>query len=191
MPDVAAKHPRLLADYSCDTQARDSVQPHDTTTPGSCRTRLTLRSIWTMLARPDQMPLARVRGADRGAIATDRATPKLTPHAATHPHRRHRQDRAPAAARRLAGQPQGSARRWPHRQRGTDPAGDGPAWPDHSGARDRVPTSRPTRWTPTRQMLEEISRSRAVQGFSWTETAMFVFSLKKPLFHELRTCLRR
>ena len=44
-------------------------------------------------------------------------------------------------------------------------------------------------WTPTRQMLEEISRSRAVQGFSWTETAMFVFSLKKPLFHELRRAL--
>jgi rsbT co-antagonist protein RsbR len=41
-------------------------------------------------------------------------------------------------------------------------------------------------WTPTRQMLDAISRSRAVQGFSWTETAMFVFSLKKPLFHELR-----
>ena len=44
-------------------------------------------------------------------------------------------------------------------------------------------------WTATRQLLEEISRSRAVQGFSWTETAMFVFSLKKPLFHELRKAL--
>ena len=44
-------------------------------------------------------------------------------------------------------------------------------------------------WTATRQMLEEISRSRAVQGFSWTETAMFVFSLKKPLFTEVRRAL--
>jgi rsbT co-antagonist protein RsbR len=41
-------------------------------------------------------------------------------------------------------------------------------------------------WDPTRQMLDEVSRSRAVQGFSWTETAMFVFSLKKPLFEEVR-----
>ena len=41
-------------------------------------------------------------------------------------------------------------------------------------------------WAATRQMLDEISRSRAIQGFSWTETALFVFSLKKPLFHELR-----
>jgi len=44
-------------------------------------------------------------------------------------------------------------------------------------------------WTATRQMLEEISRSRAVQGFSWTETAMFVFSLKKALFTEVRRAL--
>ena len=41
-------------------------------------------------------------------------------------------------------------------------------------------------WNATRQMLDEVSRSRALQGFSPTETAMFVFSLKKPLFHELR-----
>ena len=41
-------------------------------------------------------------------------------------------------------------------------------------------------WAATRQVLDEISRSRAVQGFSWTETAMFVFSLKKPLFGRIR-----
>jgi rsbT co-antagonist protein RsbR len=41
-------------------------------------------------------------------------------------------------------------------------------------------------WTATRQLLDEVSRSRALQGFSPTETAMFVFSLKKPLFEELR-----
>jgi rsbT co-antagonist protein RsbR len=34
-------------------------------------------------------------------------------------------------------------------------------------------------------MLEEISRSRAMQGFSPTETATFIFSLKQPLFNAL------
>lgn len=33
-----------------------------------------------------------------------------------------------------------------------------------------------------RTMLEEISRSRALQGFSPSETATFVFSMKRPLF---------
>ena len=33
-----------------------------------------------------------------------------------------------------------------------------------------------------RENLAEISRSRAIQGFSPTETAMFVFSLKEPVF---------
>jgi rsbT co-antagonist protein RsbR len=41
-------------------------------------------------------------------------------------------------------------------------------------------------WQPVREMLGEISRSRAVQGFTPTETAMFVFSLKKPLFTQVR-----
>jgi len=35
-------------------------------------------------------------------------------------------------------------------------------------------------------MLGEISRSRAQQGFTPSETAMFVFSLKRPLFERLR-----
>jgi rsbT co-antagonist protein RsbR len=34
-----------------------------------------------------------------------------------------------------------------------------------------------------RALIEEISRSRAVQGFSSTETAGFLFSLKEPLFN--------
>jgi rsbT co-antagonist protein RsbR len=38
---------------------------------------------------------------------------------------------------------------------------------------------------PVREMLGEISRSRAVQGFSPTETATFVFSLKEALFAAL------
>jgi rsbT co-antagonist protein RsbR len=35
---------------------------------------------------------------------------------------------------------------------------------------------------PARDFLADLSRSRAVQGFSPTETATFVFSLKQPLF---------
>jgi rsbT co-antagonist protein RsbR len=37
-----------------------------------------------------------------------------------------------------------------------------------------------------RDMLSDISRSRSFQGFSPTETATFVFSLKRPLFGRLR-----
>jgi rsbT co-antagonist protein RsbR len=37
-----------------------------------------------------------------------------------------------------------------------------------------------------RKFLEEISRSRAIQGFSPREIALFVFSLKRPLFTSLR-----
>jgi rsbT co-antagonist protein RsbR len=44
-------------------------------------------------------------------------------------------------------------------------------------------------WRPVRENLEEISRARALQGFSSAETAMFVFSLKQPLFSRARTLL--
>src|SRR5687767_11917771 len=37
-------------------------------------------------------------------------------------------------------------------------------------------------WTPVRDFLEEITRSRVTQGFSAEQTAHFIFSLKKPLF---------
>jgi rsbT co-antagonist protein RsbR len=40
-------------------------------------------------------------------------------------------------------------------------------------------------YQPVRDMLGELSRSRALQGFSPTETATFVFSLKQPLFNAL------
>ena len=40
-------------------------------------------------------------------------------------------------------------------------------------------------YRPVRDLLAEISRSRAIQGFSPTETATFVFSLKQPLFNAL------
>jgi rsbT co-antagonist protein RsbR len=41
-------------------------------------------------------------------------------------------------------------------------------------------------WTPVRSFLEEISRSRVLQGFESEQTAMFIFSLKRPLFTHLR-----
>jgi rsbT co-antagonist protein RsbR len=41
-------------------------------------------------------------------------------------------------------------------------------------------------WAPMREVLEDFSRARAIQGFSPTETAVFVFSLKEPLFDMLR-----
>ena len=37
-----------------------------------------------------------------------------------------------------------------------------------------------------RDMLGDLSRSRAIQGYSPSETATFVFSLKRPLFQRLR-----
>jgi rsbT co-antagonist protein RsbR len=43
-----------------------------------------------------------------------------------------------------------------------------------------------TAWTPVKEFLAAISRSRAIQGFSPAETATFVFSLKQPLFTRLR-----
>ena len=42
-----------------------------------------------------------------------------------------------------------------------------------------------------REMLSEISRSRATQGFSATETATFVFSIKRPLFNAIREDLAK
>ena len=41
-------------------------------------------------------------------------------------------------------------------------------------------------WQPVRDQLAEVSRSRAQQGFTPTETATFVLSVKKPLFTLLR-----
>src|SRR5688572_19333714 len=40
-------------------------------------------------------------------------------------------------------------------------------------------------WVPIRNLLQRISRARAIEGFTPTETATFVFSLKKPLFDAL------
>jgi rsbT co-antagonist protein RsbR len=41
-------------------------------------------------------------------------------------------------------------------------------------------------WAPMRELLEDISRDRAIKGYSPSETAIVVFSLKEPLFELLR-----
>ena len=41
-------------------------------------------------------------------------------------------------------------------------------------------------WGPVREQLRDLSSQRARQGFSPSETATFVFSLKEPLFDRLR-----
>jgi rsbT co-antagonist protein RsbR len=41
-------------------------------------------------------------------------------------------------------------------------------------------------WSGVREFLTRVSASRAVQGFSPSETATFVFSLKQPVFEQLR-----
>jgi len=41
-------------------------------------------------------------------------------------------------------------------------------------------------WEPIRRHLDGMSRERVLQGFSPEETAMYIFSLKKPLFDILR-----
>ena len=44
-------------------------------------------------------------------------------------------------------------------------------------------------WDPVRNVLARLSESRAAQGFTATETALFVFSIKAPLFARLRADL--
>ena len=46
-------------------------------------------------------------------------------------------------------------------------------------------------WDETRELLTSLSQERARQGFSPSETATFVFSLKQPLFERLRADLER
>jgi rsbT co-antagonist protein RsbR len=52
-----------------------------------------------------------------------------------------------------------------------------------SGRLDDVGTAE---WAPMRELLEDLSRDRAIQGYSPSETAVVVFSLKEPLFELLR-----
>ena len=41
-------------------------------------------------------------------------------------------------------------------------------------------------WNRLKEMLQQLSRTRGAQGYSPSETASFVFSLKKPVFAQLR-----
>ncbi len=45
-------------------------------------------------------------------------------------------------------------------------------------------------WDKVREMLSDISRTRAQQGFTPSETATFVFSAKRPFFTQLRQVCR-
>jgi rsbT co-antagonist protein RsbR len=45
-------------------------------------------------------------------------------------------------------------------------------------------------WAAVRERLQALSRSRALQGFSPAETATFVFSLKQPVFAQIRAATR-
>jgi len=44
-------------------------------------------------------------------------------------------------------------------------------------------------FAPLREILADLSRRRAIEGFSPTETATFILSLKQPLFARLRSAL--
>jgi rsbT co-antagonist protein RsbR len=55
----------------------------------------------------------------------------------------------------------------------------------HKALADDGDSASASSYEPAKRLLAEISRSRAVQGFSPTETAMFVFSLKQPVFTQL------
>jgi rsbT co-antagonist protein RsbR len=56
------------------------------------------------------------------------------------------------------------------------------------GSSEQVDFNAPT-WDEVRNFLAEVSEQRARQGFTPVETAMFVFSLKEPLFARLRAGL--
>ena len=45
-------------------------------------------------------------------------------------------------------------------------------------------------WSEVRGMLEDLSRTRAIRGYTPSETATFIFSLKQPLFNRIRDELR-
>jgi rsbT co-antagonist protein RsbR len=49
--------------------------------------------------------------------------------------------------------------------------------------------ARSPQWSEIREFLTELSRSRATQGFSPSQVATFVFSLKQPVFTRLRNAL--
>ena len=52
------------------------------------------------------------------------------------------------------------------------------------------PDTKDAAWDETREFLSDLSRSRARQGFTPSETAIFVFSLKEPLFTRIRAAIK-
>jgi len=54
------------------------------------------------------------------------------------------------------------------------------------GTQGKNPDISSVEWTEMRELLTSVSRSRALQGFTPSQTATFVFSFKKPLFSRLR-----
>ena len=54
-------------------------------------------------------------------------------------------------------------------------------------SRENVESTKAPAWAPVLELLSELSKSRGRAGFSPTETALFVFSLKQPIFAKLRT----
>jgi rsbT co-antagonist protein RsbR len=54
------------------------------------------------------------------------------------------------------------------------------------GTQGKNPDISSLEWTEMRELLTSVSRSRALQGFTPSQTATFVFSFKKPLFSRLR-----
>jgi len=51
--------------------------------------------------------------------------------------------------------------------------------------KDGSENAKGVRWEELRELLAEISKSRATRGYTATETAKFIFSFKKPLFQRL------
>jgi rsbT co-antagonist protein RsbR len=58
-------------------------------------------------------------------------------------------------------------------------------------ATQQNPNIQSSAYDPLREMLSEISRTRALQGFSARETAMFILSIKQPLFTTIRESLSK
>ncbi len=56
----------------------------------------------------------------------------------------------------------------------------------HASQAGRLDDIASREWDDTRRMLEDLSRSRARLGFTPTQTAMFVFSLKQPLLERIQ-----
>jgi rsbT co-antagonist protein RsbR len=56
----------------------------------------------------------------------------------------------------------------------------------HAASVAQIDDIQTTEWQRVREVLQDVSRDRAEQGFSPSDTAIFVFSLKEPLFAMLR-----